>query len=111
MTDSDRRTGVRVVVNEEFAQIDILMTEYVSNISRGGIFLRCDQLLPMGTEVDLRFTVLIEGMETIEGRGEVVHHGQGSDLAGLGIRFVELTPTSQAIIDDLYARDLITDDF
>ncbi len=109
MTDDktpERRGGMRVLVNEEFASIDVEMTEYVSNISRGGIFLRCNAKLPVGTEVDLRFTVLIDNMETIEGRGQVVHHGHG-ELEGLGIRFLELTQPSRAIIEDMYNRELI----
>lgn len=104
----ERRNQVRVSVNEEFSSIDGFLSEYVSNLSRGGIFLRCEEVLPLGTEVDLHFTILVEDMETIQGRGEVVHHGHGGP-PGLGIRFLELSPSSQAIIEDLYARNLIGD--
>lgn len=95
----DRRQSIRVNVNEEFAQIDGFLSEYVSNLSRGGLFLRCSEQLPIGTEVQLNFTLLLEDLASIRGRGAVVHHGHGSP--GLGIRFVELVPESQAIIDRL----------
>jgi molecular chaperone DnaK len=85
----DRRQSIRVNVNEE----------YVCNLSRGGLFLRCSEQLPIGTEVQLNFTLLLEDLASIRGRGAVVHHGHGSP--GLGIRFVELVPESQAIIDRL----------
>lgn len=102
MSDGDRRDNIRVSVNEEFAAIDGLLTEYVANISRGGIFLRCEEVLPVGTEVTLRFTVLADDLETIEGRGEVMHHG--TDTPGLGISFLELTEDSQRVVETVCRR-------
>lgn len=97
---SERRGAVRVEVNDEFASIDVHLSEYVANLSRGGVFLRCEETLPIGTEVELRFTVLGDDFETVEGRGVVVHHGFGGQK-GLGIRFVRLTEASQALVDRL----------
>lgn len=95
---NDRRSALRVQVNGEFAFIDGLLSEYVANLSRGGVFLRCSESLPLGTIVDLNFSVLLDDIATIRGRGVVVHQGQGG-VAGLGIRFLELTPESLALID------------
>jgi len=96
---NERRRSIRVNVNEEFAAIDGFLSEYVANLSRGGVFLRCTEQLPVGTEVQLNFTLLLDDLSTIAGRGEVVHHGHGTP--GLGIRFIELTAASQAVVDEL----------
>ncbi len=97
MSEDDRRKAVRIQVNDEFAVVDGLLTEYVANLSRGGLFLRCDQSLPEGTEVELNFSVLLDDVERIKGRGVVVHMGHGG-ASGLGIRFTSLTPESQALL-------------
>jgi len=91
------------MVNDEFAAIEGMLFEYVYNLSRGGIFLRCDDELPLGTQVQLLFTILLDDLATIEGVGRVVHHGQGG-LKGLGIEFVTLTPESRAIVDSVCAE-------
>ncbi len=99
----DKRQTIRVEVNDEFASIDVHLSEYVSNVSEGGIFLRCDETLPLGTEVDLRFTILNEDFETIEGKGKVVHHGHGGPN-GLGIAFTWLSDASREAIERLMAN-------
>ena len=94
----ERRVHARISVNGEFAEIDGLLSEYVANISRGGMFLRADAELPLGTRVRLSFSVLLDDIETIEGIGEVVHNKKGTQ-AGLGIRFVELSDESRDIVE------------
>ena len=96
----DRRSDIRLQVNNEFALVDGLLSEYVANLSRGGVFLRCTETLPLGTEVNLRFSILLDDIETIQGKGVVVHQSQGG-VAGLGIRFAELTAESRALVDRL----------
>ena len=100
MSNEEKRRSVRIRVNEEFAELDGLLSEYVANISTGGIFLRCDVSLPIGTEVALNFTVLMDDMESIVGRGVVIRQGFAPN-PGLGIEFVELTDESRAAIDVL----------
>ena len=95
----ERRDNLRLMVNDEFMAIEGMLFEYVQNLSRGGIFLRCDDELPLGTEVQLLFTILTDDLATIEGVGRVVHHGHGQ--RGLGIEFVTLTPESRATINSL----------
>jgi uncharacterized protein (TIGR02266 family) len=93
----ERRLEERHEVNVEFAELDGQMTEYVANLSRGGIFLRCDVALPIGTRVKLKFTVLVDDLETIEGVGEVVHH-KSDGVSGLGIRFIKLSEQSRDLV-------------
>lgn len=92
----------RVLVNREFASIEELITEYVANISRSGVFIRAREVLPVGTKVNLRFSVILDDVETIEGTGEVVRTSRRP--AGMGIVFTELTAVSQQIITRLLSQ-------
>lgn len=93
----------RVSINREFSSIDELVREYVMNISRTGVFIRSDQPLPVGMRVNLRFTVILDDIETIEGLGEVVRISH--DPPGMGVVFVELEHMSERIIERLFVRD------
>ena len=98
MNPNEKRAFPRFGVNDEFNVIGGMYSEYVANLSHGGIFLRCDESLPVGTRVQLKFSILLDDIETIEGIGEVVRH-QSNGVPGLGIRFVELTERSQEVIN------------
>ena len=92
-----RRQFERVQVNKEFESIEEFITEYVSDLSYSGAFIRTDDPLPVGTKVDLRFTVIVEDFESIEGIGEVVRvvpPGQ-SEPPGMAVVFTELTEFSR----------------
>ncbi|MCC6746645.1 MAG: PilZ domain-containing protein [Deltaproteobacteria bacterium] len=92
----------RVTINHEFASVEQFISEYVTNISRSGVFIRSKDPLPPGTKVNLRFSVIIEEIETIEGIGEVVRVSHNPP--GMGVAFVELTSYSQRLIERLLAR-------
>ena len=93
------RINERVTINKEFDSFDQFIEEYVTNISRSGAFVKTNSPLPVGTEVDLRFTVVMDGVETIEGVGEVVR--VESDPAGMGVVFKELNGYSARLIEKL----------
>jgi Tfp pilus assembly protein PilZ len=97
--DDKRRKDERVTINKEFESFDAFINEYVTNISRTGVFIKSKQPLPIGTRVNLRFTVIMDDIETIEGTGEVVR--VEPDPAGMGVVFRELTSYSQNLIDKL----------
>lgn len=97
--DSDKRREDRVTINKEFESYDAFISEYVTNISRTGVFVRSKTPLPIGTRVNLRFTVIMDDIETIEGIGEVVR--VHDDPAGMGVVFTELSSYSQGLIDKL----------
>ncbi len=105
----DLRDSPRITVNKEFEGIEAFVTEYVTNISRSGVFIRSANPLPTGTRVNLKFTILLDEIETIEGVGEVVRSlvGPGT-TAGMGVIFVELTPESERLVERVmreYAAD------
>ncbi len=104
--DQKRRGAERSRVNREFDTMDEFIAEYVSDISRSGVFIRSDDPLPRGTKVELRFTIIDEDMEIIEGIGEVtriVRAGPGL-VPGMGVAFVQLTASSQALVDRVLSR-------
>jgi len=101
MNDS-KRTDERVTINKEFESFDAFIHEYVTNISRSGVFIRSKNPLPVGTPVNLRFTVIMDDIETIEGAGEVVRVEE--DPPGMGVVFTHLTTYSQQLLDRLLTR-------
>ena len=97
--EDKRRKDERVTINKEFESFDAFINEYVTNISRTGVFIKSKQPLPVGTRVNLRFTVIMDDIETIEGTGEVVR--VEAEPAGMGVVFRELTSYSKNLIDKL----------
>jgi uncharacterized protein (TIGR02266 family) len=97
--EDDARREERVTINKEFESYDAFINEYVTNISRTGVFVRSRTPLPTGTRVNLRFTVIMDDIETIEGVGEVVR--VHDDPPGMGVVFTELSTYSKGLIDKL----------
>ena len=98
----DKRGDERVTINKEFESFDAFIQEYVTNISRTGVFIKSATPLPVGTQVNLRFTVIMDDIETIEGVGEVVRVEK--DPPGMGVVFRELSGYSKDLIDKLLTQ-------
>jgi PilZ domain len=96
--DGDRREA-RVTINKEFESFDAFIQEYVTNISRTGVFIKSKPPLAVGTKVNLRFTVIMEDIETVEGVGEVVRIEENPP--GMGVVFREISAYSKGLIDRL----------
>jgi uncharacterized protein (TIGR02266 family) len=99
MSNQSHRRDERVTINKEFESFDAFIQEYVTNISRTGVFVKSKQPLPIGTRVNLKFTVIMDDIETIEGIGEVVRVQQ--DPPGMGVVFRELSAYSQSLLERL----------
>jgi len=100
--DGDKRAGDRVTINKEFESFDAFIQEYVTNISRTGVFIKSQTPLAIGTRVNLRFTVIMDDIETIEGVGEVVRTEK--DPPGMGVVFRELSAYSKGLIEKLLVQ-------
>lgn len=50
----------RTTVNAEFEAVDAHLSEYVVNVSRTGALIRSKDPLPVGTRVNLRFSILLD---------------------------------------------------
>lgn len=97
----DRRRAQRVDVNFEFRE-DTDAPVHVANLSEYGVFVHTERKLPLGTEVALRFTVVIEDPVLIEGRGRVVRFQ--TDPAGMGFEFTQLDPEMLLRVADVVRR-------
>jgi PilZ domain len=102
MGERTSRTDERVTINKEFESFDAFIQEYVTNISRSGVFIKSHKPLPVGTRVNLRFTVIMDDIESIEGVGEVVR--VETDPLGMGVVFRELSAYSQDLIEKLLVK-------
>jgi hypothetical protein len=102
MNESDKRGNERVTINKEFESFDAFIQEYVTNISRTGVFIKSQQPLPIGTRVNLRFTVIMDDIESIEGVGEVVR--VEANPPGMGVVFRELSTYSKSLIEKLLVQ-------
>ena len=100
----NKRQYQRLDINKEFASIDDFIAEYVTDISRGGVFIRSKQPLPVGTKVNLKFSVIVDDFQTIEGEGEVVRVLEDGENIGMGVQFISLPDESRAIVEDLVRR-------
>ena len=101
-TADNKRSNERVTINKEFESFDAFIQEYVTNISRTGVFIKSTTPLSIGTRVNLRFTVIMDDIETIEGIGEVVR--VESDPPGMGVVVRELNAYSKGLIDKLLTK-------
>ncbi|MDD9943895.1 MAG: PilZ domain-containing protein [Myxococcales bacterium] len=102
MTDDDDRSGrqdARVTINKEFESFEAFVDEYVTNVSRSGAFIRRDTDLPVGTLINLKFTVIMDDIETIEGTGKVVR--KQTDPKGVGVVFTKISRHSQNLLERL----------
>ena len=101
-----RRQFDRVAVNHEFHSLEEFISEYVKALSEGGVFGRAPQPLAVGTRVDLRFTVIGEDLETVEGVGRVVRvvAPGGGATPGMGVMFEDLTPESREVVARLTTK-------
>ena len=96
------REEPRVTINKEFDSFDQFIQEYVTNISRSGVFIKTKEPLPIGTMVNLRFTVIMDDIESVEGEGEVVR--VETDPPGMGVVFRKLSGYSQGLIEKLLTQ-------
>ena len=98
------RVGAILRIRLAFGSMEDFVERYAMNISSGGIFVRTRDPSPPGTELGLDITIQT-GDQVIQGRGVVrwttppSAPGEPHRDPGMGIRFVELTPESRALVD------------
>jgi Tfp pilus assembly protein PilZ len=94
-----KRLEPRVTINKEFDSFDQFVREYVTNISRSGVFIKTAEPLRVGSIVNLKFTVVMDDVATIEGEGEVVR--VESNPSGMGVVFRKLGQYSKNLVEKL----------
>ena len=101
-TTGHKQREARLTLNKEFESFDAFMREYVTNVSKTGAFVLREDPLPVGTEVNLHFTVIMDGVEMVEGVGKVVRVQH--DPPGMGVVFTQISQYSQHLIERLLTR-------
>ena len=99
-----RRLPIKVLVEYECMQ-DFLV-DYTANISIGGMFIKTDSPLELGTRFRLRFKLpdREQPIDTIAVvRWKLPPEEAGPMTAGMGIKFDELSPQDQAAVERLLA--------
>ena len=90
-----------------YQSLESFSNSYLSNIGKGGVYIRTDQPLDTGTQFQLRIS-LPDGKEELEVMCEVVWgctpeaaSSQGNTSAGMGVRFLNLTEAGKDRIDEI----------
>jgi uncharacterized protein (TIGR02266 family) len=95
-----------LAVEVEFRTTGAFLVAYSTNLSTGGVFLESDSPLPIGSTLNLKFTV--PGSGPIELQGTVAWLRETSDDGkpkGMGIRFAELLDARYGdVIDTMVAE-------
>src|SRR5687768_13124616 len=107
MAGADNRKDARVPlaakVQIKTEGLDKFIEKFSANVSRGGIFIRTPQPLPMGKEIHL--TVVVPGGNAlIEAKGKVTWvrptpDPKTGEPAGMGIQFTELAGDSENVLE------------
>ena len=103
---SNKRQGPRTEINHAFRSVESFLKEYAMNVSMDGVFIRTAEVLPVGTEVNLKFSVIVDDFETIEGEGRVVRSvtADESSNPGVGVVFTSLTDESREVLARLFMQ-------
>jgi uncharacterized protein (TIGR02266 family) len=101
-----QRRESRKTINREFESVEAFIVEYVQNISKSGVFIKSKDPLPVGTTVNLKFSVVMDDLETLEGLGKVVRSIKpgGRHTPGMGVIFTELNHYSSKLLEKILAR-------
>lgn len=86
-----------------FSEADPRTTTPVSDLSETGCCVHTSTALPIGSVIDLRFTVFPDEPILFEGRGRVVRHSD--DPPGMGVEFVALDESARDVVRKIMLRD------
>jgi uncharacterized protein (TIGR02266 family) len=103
---SERRAAVRakaiIPVRVRYESVLDFVETQSMNISSTGMFIVTEAPTPMGTCIEFEFS-LADGFVLLSGLAEVVRVVTGGIVEGMGVRFVDLDPENQRIINRIVA--------
>lgn len=102
-----QRPRVKMQAAVDFHSDNNFFNGFSANISDGGLFVATINLLPLGTEVDLNFT--LPSGQHIEAKGVVRWVREVNDklpdaFPGLGVQFAGLSDAAQNAINEFLAE-------
>lgn len=98
------RVPLSLEVNIKFDNLSSFVSEYSSDLSVGGIFIKTSKPRKVGTSVNLTI-VLMNGERLIEATGRVVRVVLPGDrytgaVPGMAIEFTDISPQSRKTIEE-----------
>src|SRR6478752_5576470 len=101
------RTPITLKIKFKSANLGQFIERYSVDVSRGGIFIRTKEPLPVGTQLRFEFQ-LQDASSLIAGDGTVVwireHDPARTGVApGMGVRFDKLAAASQTVLERILA--------
>ena len=94
------RVALKAQVQMRFSSLDAMLRGSLRDLSVGGAFVFSRAPRPVGTR--LRLLVLVEDSALrFEAEGEIVHVAESGPAAGMGVRFLSLTPKNRSAIVEL----------
>lgn len=91
-------------VEVKFRTTSSFLFAYSVNLSKGGIFLETDNLLPVGSELTLKLRIGTAGVYDVRGRVSWVRERSdepGARPPGIGVQFHDLDDAIGSVIDQL----------
>ena len=99
-----RREGKRVSgrINISFKKANDFFESYITNLGEGGLFIHTTKSLPVGSLLDLQFS-LPDSKHIIKTKGKVVwtrpHDMSTKDMPpGMGIQFIDMSPDDNKLL-------------
>ena len=107
-TPKDPRGPTNLRIKFRSASLDQFIERYADDVSRGGIFIRTREPLPVDTRLRLEFQ-LQDSTPLLAGEGTVVwirEHDPAREnvTPGMGVRFDKLTPETQPTLEKILAE-------
>ena len=100
------RAQLSLLIQFRFDSLEDFMSEYATDMSMGGMFIRTNEPREEGSMVYLQFS-LKDGSRLIEGLGRVVRVNRGDGRPdGMGIEFLNFDEESMALIEEIVRRNL-----
>jgi uncharacterized protein (TIGR02266 family) len=101
------RAPLTLLIQYRFDTLEDFLSEYSTDISLGGMFIRTEDTRPEGSLVYLQF-YLRDGAKLIEGLGRVVRVNPpgGNNPVGMGVEFVNFDEESMELIRQIVEQNL-----
>ena len=106
----DRRKDPRldVTIKVDYSTKEMFVSNYVTNLSKGGVFIQTEAPLPIQSQINLTFTLPDFNIK-IEAKGKVtwtydIKKGTSSIVRGMGIKFTDLPEQHKALIEDYISK-------
>jgi uncharacterized protein (TIGR02266 family) len=99
---ADARVDLAIPVRLRYDSVLDFVETQSMNISRSGMFIVTEAPAPLGSRIEFEFS-LTDGFVLLHGLAEVVRVAKGGIVEGMGVRFLNLDPTNQAVIERIVA--------